>query len=97
MKACRIVITSYSIHYTKLYDLDDKSKTFSEFNKKQIDAILNPFNENLKEFKATVKETYEKGLKERSELGAELKNIQELNLKLSEEASNLTKASYNFV
>ncbi len=72
--------------------LDDKSKTFSEFNKKQIDAILNPFNENLKEFKATVKETYEKGLKERSELGAELKNIQELNLKLSEEASNLTKA-----
>lgn len=72
--------------------LDDKSKTFSELNKKQIDAILNPFNENLKEFKATVKETYEKGLKERSELGAELKNIQELNLKLSEEASNLTKA-----
>lgn len=72
--------------------LDDKSKTFSELNKKQIDAILNPFNENLKEFKATVKDTYEKGLKERSELGAELKNIQELNLRLSEEASNLTRA-----
>ncbi len=72
--------------------LDDKSKTFSELNKKQIDAILNPFNENLKEFKATVKDTYEKGLKERSELGAELKNIQELNLRLSAEASNLTRA-----
>ncbi len=72
--------------------LDDKSKSFSELNKKQIDAILNPFNENLKEFKTTVKDTYEKGLKERSELGAELKIIQELNIKLSAEASNLTKA-----
>jgi DNA recombination protein RmuC len=72
--------------------LDDKSKSFSELNKKQIDAILNPFNENLKEFKTTVKDTYEKGLKERSELGAELKIIQELNMKLSAEASNLTKA-----
>jgi len=72
--------------------LEEKSKSFSELNKKQIDSILNPFNENLKEFKATVKDTYEKGLKERSELGAELKIIQELNIKLSAEASNLTKA-----
>lgn len=72
--------------------LEEKSKSFSELNKKQIDSILNPFNENLKDFKATVKDTYEKGLKERSELGAELKIIQELNIKLSAEASNLTKA-----
>ena len=72
--------------------LEEKSKNFTELNKKQIDSILNPFNENLKEFKETVKQTYEKGLQERSALGAELKNIQELNIKLSTEASNLTKA-----
>lgn len=72
--------------------LEEKSQKFSELNKKQIDAIINPFNDNLKEFKQTVKDTYEKGLKERSELGAELKHIQELNQKLSAEANNLTKA-----
>lgn len=72
--------------------LEEKSRNFSELNKKQIDSILNPFNENLKEFKATVKETYEKGLKERSELGTELKHIQEMNLQLREDATNLTKA-----
>lgn len=72
--------------------LEEKSRNFTELNKKQIDSILNPFNENLKEFKATVKETYEKGLKERSELGTELKHIQEMNLQLREDATNLTKA-----
>ncbi|MFY9590934.1 MAG: DNA recombination protein RmuC [Bacteroidales bacterium] len=72
--------------------LEEKSQKFSELNKKQIDAIINPFNENLKEFKQTVKDTYEKGMKERTELGAELKHIQELNQKLSVEANNLTKA-----
>lgn len=71
---------------------EEKSRNFSELNKKEIDSILNPFNENLKDFKETVKQTYEKGLQERSALGNELKNIQELNIKLSTEASNLTKA-----
>lgn len=72
--------------------LEEKSQKFTEINQKQIDAIINPFNENLKEFKQTVKETYEKGLKERSELGTELKHIQELNQQLRDEANNLTKA-----
>jgi len=72
--------------------LDEKSKVFTELNKNQLDAILNPFNENIKEFKETVKQTYEKGLKERSELGTELKHIQEMNLQLREDATNLTKA-----
>ncbi|MDL2262366.1 DNA recombination protein RmuC [Bacteroidales bacterium OttesenSCG-928-I21] len=72
--------------------LDEKTKSFNEFNKTQLNAILNPFSENLKEFKSTVKETYEKGLKERTELSTELKQIQRLNVQLQEEASNLTKA-----
>lgn len=71
---------------------DEKSKAFKETNKQQLDTILNPLHENLKEFKNTVKETYEKGLKERSEISTELKHIQELNQQLQEEASNLTKA-----
>jgi DNA recombination protein RmuC len=72
--------------------LEEKSKAFSDLNKNQLDAILNPFNQNIKEFKETIKQTYEKGLKERSELGVELKHIQEMNLQLREDATNLTKA-----
>jgi DNA recombination protein RmuC len=72
--------------------LEEKTKSFNEFNKTQLNSILNPFSESLKEFKTTVKDTYEKGLKERTELGTELKQIQKLNQQLQEEASNLTKA-----
>lgn len=72
--------------------LEEKAKSFNEFNKTQLNSILNPFNENLKEFKLTVKDTYEKGLKERTEISTELKQMQRLNQQLQEEASNLTKA-----
>lgn len=72
--------------------LEEKSKAFKEENKQQLDAILNPFNQNLKEFKTTVKDTYEKGLKERTEISTELKQMQNLNQKLQQEAANLAKA-----
>ncbi len=72
--------------------LEEKSKAFKEENKQQLDSILNPFNQNLKEFKLTVKDTYEKGLKERTEISTELKIMQNLNQKLQDEASNLAKA-----
>jgi DNA recombination protein RmuC len=72
--------------------LDEKSKTFKEENRQQLDAILNPFSQNLKEFKLTIKDTYEKGLKERTEISTELKQMQHLNQKLQEEAANLAKA-----
>jgi DNA recombination protein RmuC len=71
---------------------EEKTKTFNELSKNQLDNILNPFNENLKEFRKIVYETYEKGLKERTELGAELKNMQELSRKLQIEANNLVNA-----
>lgn len=72
--------------------LDEKSKSFKETNKQQLDTILNPLNENLKDFRNIVKDTYEKGLKERTEISSELKNLQKLNQQLQEEASNLAKA-----
>ena len=84
----------FSLQFENLANkiFEEKSKTFKESNKQQLNTILNPLNENLKEFKNAVKDTYEKGLKERTEISSELKQIQRLNQQLQEEASNLTKA-----
>ncbi len=71
---------------------DEKSKVFKENNKQQLDTLLNPFQKDLKDFKNIISETYEKGLKERTEISSELKQIQRLNQQLQEEATNLTKA-----
>jgi DNA recombination protein RmuC len=72
--------------------LDKNSKSFTEHNKKEIDVILNPFKEKLQSFEKKVDDNYEKGQKERITLKAEVKNLIDMNEKLSKDANNLTKA-----
>lgn len=86
--------TKFALQFENLANkiFDEKSKAFKETNKQQLNILLDPLQENLKEFKNAVKDTYEKGLKERTEITTELKQIQRLNQQLQEEASNLTKA-----
>lgn len=72
--------------------LKQNTQDFSDTNQKRIDQILNPFKEKLEKFEKTVSETYEKGLQDQTDLKAELKNLHELNKRISEEASNLTNA-----
>jgi len=54
--------------------------------------VLNPLKEKIQLFEKKVDETYEKGLKDQTELRAELLKLYDLNHRISEEASNLTKA-----
>lgn len=72
--------------------LEDKSKKFTEKNKENLEAILKPLDENIREFKKTVTEAYQKESNERFSLGNEVKKLAELNQLMSEEARNLTKA-----
>ena len=72
--------------------LDKNSKSFSEHNKKEIDVILAPFKEKLTSFEKKVDENYDKGQKERITLKTEVKNLIDMNEKLSKDAENLTKA-----
>lgn len=72
--------------------LEDKSQRFTQRNKENLEAILKPLDENLKEFKKTVTEVYDKESKERFSLGNEVKKLADLNQLMSEEARNLTKA-----
>ncbi|MGZ3865326.1 MAG: DNA recombination protein RmuC [Bacteroidia bacterium] len=72
--------------------LDEKSKKFTEQNKTNLDTILNPLKERIKDFEEKVDKTYKAESTERTTLKAEIKQLVELNKQVSDEANNLTKA-----
>ena len=71
---------------------DDKSRKFTEANKETLGAVLEPFQDKIKQFEKRVEETYDKESKERFSLTKEIENLQKLNVRMSEEAVNLTNA-----
>lgn len=72
--------------------IDEKSQKFTELNKTNLDNILKPLSEKIDGFKNKVEQTYDKESKERFSLGEKVKELMDLNTKLSQEANNLTKA-----
>jgi len=72
--------------------LEEKSSKFTEQNKANLDQILKPLSDKIKDFENKVEETYDKESKERFSLAKEIKGLQELNLKMSRDATNLTNA-----
>jgi len=72
--------------------LEQKSEKFTLQNKENIQNILNPLQEKIKVFEEKVDRNSENSLKRYAELGKQLQFLNEQNLKISEEATNLTKA-----
>lgn len=72
--------------------LDSKSEKFTDLNKKNLNAILEPLGKNIEDFKKTVNDTYITEAKERFSLGEKVKELAMLNKQISEEARNLTLA-----
>ena len=72
--------------------LKQNTTDFSAANQKNITDLLSPLKEKIQVFEKKVEDTYEKGLKDQTDLKAELKKLHDLNLKISDEANNLTKA-----
>ena len=72
--------------------LEEKTKKFTEQNKARLDEILSPLGEKIKAFEKRVEETYDKESKQRFSLEKEIKNLAELNNRISEDARNLTTA-----
>ena len=71
---------------------DEKTSKFSKQSKENIEQLLNPLKENLKEFKKKVEETYDKESKERFSLEGKIKELVNLNQQISKDANNLTNA-----
>jgi len=72
--------------------LDEKTKKFTEQNKKGLDDILKPLGEKIRDFQKKVEETYDTESKQRFSLEKEVRNLAELNLRISVDAQNLTSA-----
>lgn len=72
--------------------LEKNSEKFTAANQKNLGEVLNPLKEKINLFEKKVEDTYQKGLKDQTDLRAELKKLHDLNSKISEEANNLTRA-----
>lgn len=72
--------------------LEDKSRRFTEQNKVNIDAILLPLQQKIKDFEVKVSEAYLNESRERASLAEQIKHLTTLNQQITKEAENLTTA-----
>jgi DNA recombination protein RmuC len=72
--------------------LEEKSKKFTEQNKENLDTILKPFNEKIKDFEKKVNDVYVADSSARAGLIEQIKQLHELNQQMSKDANNLTRA-----
>ena len=72
--------------------LNENSTKFKAQNKESISAILNPLKEKIEGFEKKVTESQEKSVGMHAALREQLGHLKDLNLQMSKEAINLTKA-----
>ena len=60
--------------------------------RQSLDVMLNPFREQIGDFRKRVEEVYRSDTKERASLLKEMQNLQSASNRINEEAENLTKA-----
>ncbi|MDX9906837.1 MAG: DNA recombination protein RmuC, partial [Bacteroidales bacterium] len=72
--------------------LRENSREFTNLNQKNIGDILLPLREKIEKFEKKVDDTYQKGLVEQTQLKDAIENLHKLNVRISEEANNLTRA-----
>ncbi|MGD1007271.1 MAG: DNA recombination protein RmuC [Ignavibacteriaceae bacterium] len=71
---------------------EDKSSKFTSQNKENLDQILKPLNDKIKDFEKRVEETYDKESKQRFSLENEIKKLYDANIQITKDATNLTNA-----
>lgn len=72
--------------------LDEKTKKFTDQNKTNLFDILNPLKEKIGEFEKKVEQTNKENIERNSALKEQISGLKELNLQITKEAENLTKA-----
>ena len=72
--------------------LDEKSEKFTKSNKENIDNILDPLNKKIKEFEEKVVKSQQENFGLHAALKQQLLDLRSQNLKITQEAENLTKA-----
>jgi DNA recombination protein RmuC len=72
--------------------LEEKSEKFTLQNKENIMNILDPLDKKIKEFEKKVDDTQKESISMHSALKEQLLGLKDLNLQMTKEATNLTKA-----
>ncbi len=75
---------------TKIFE--DRSEKFNQQNNQQISSLLSPFKQQLEGFRKQINESYNHEQSERSALKHQLEQLRALNIKMSQDAVNLTNA-----
>ncbi|MCP4178377.1 MAG: DNA recombination protein RmuC, partial [bacterium] len=71
---------------------EDKREKFLEQNKSNLNTIISPLKDQLKDFKEKVENIYDKETRDRVSLQKEIFSLKELNIQISKDALNLTNA-----
>ena len=84
----------FTIHFTNLANamLAEKSETLTKLSDEKIGALLKPLSEKLAEFQAKAQEAQVAEAAKIGALGEQLKQVTDLNVALTTETTNLTKA-----
>ncbi len=72
--------------------LEEKGKTFSEQSRAGLKGLLDPFRDQLSEFRQKVDAVYVHEAGQRTSLRKEIETLRDLNQQINQEAVNLTRA-----
>ncbi len=71
---------------------ESKQSQFNEHSKQSVESVLKPMQAALESFKQRVETAHKEDIEGRASLTEQLKQLQSLNSKMTEEAQNLTQA-----
>lgn len=72
--------------------LEEKSQRFTDQNARQLQTVLMPLREKIREFEENVERKFLEETREKSSLKKEIEQLHQLNRQLSEDAHNLASA-----
>lgn len=72
--------------------LSEQSAQFRQTNRDSLDVLLKPFKDNIRDFRERVEKIYADENRRQGSLETELKNLRELNDRITTETTNLTRA-----
>jgi len=72
--------------------LEEKSQKFTAQNSQQLNDLLNPLREKIKDFEDSIERKFMDEAKDRISLKTEIENLRQLNQQLSQDANNLATA-----
>jgi DNA recombination protein RmuC len=71
---------------------DEREQRFAETSQQRLGQLLDPLKERIQAFERRVEESYRQEARERFSLGKELERLQQLNQRLGDEATHLSRA-----